>query len=70
MFGFEYAKIYLDDIVGCAKYLKDHESKIKLFFKCFMSANLKLQPGKAQFFKKGDCFLRSISEVGEKPDYI
>ena len=46
--------VYLDDIIVYAKSLRDNDRKMELLFQRLVSANLKLQPEKVQFWHSWD----------------
>ena len=61
--------VFLDDIVIYANSLVDHDRKLKDVFRRLRQYNLKLQPDKCEFLRKGVTFLgHKISEYGVEPD--
>jgi len=61
--------VYLDDIVLYASSLREHELKFDKLAERLKRANLRLQPDKCEFLRKGVGYLgHIISDKGVKPD--
>ena len=63
-----YCLIYLDDVIVFSRMEEEHLQRLRVVFDCFRRHNLKLKPGKCEFFRTEiDYLAHRVTPEGMKP---